>query len=248
MKGIYDDANLLTGNPDENYAILGDLRTKVVRMNLHWGGPLGVAGVDPTVRPTDPNDGQYDWSLYDRAVTYATQYGIQVVFSIVNTPTWANNGRGLQRRADEHEQPPRLRVRRGEALQRLLPAAAGRALPPEGELLARLERAEQPDLALRRRPRAGAFVSPQTYARICNAVVTGVQDDAHPRREGRLRRDGAAREQQPALEPAVDDADRVPPRDEALRGEGLRRLRAPPVLRQTLGDAEHATEAMGRRP
>ena len=30
MKGIYDDANLLTGNPDQNYAILGDLRTKVV--------------------------------------------------------------------------------------------------------------------------------------------------------------------------------------------------------------------------
>ena len=148
MKGIYDDANLLTGNPDENYAILGDLRTKVVRMNLHWGGPLGVAGVDPTVRPTDPNDGQYDWSLYDRAVTYATQYRIQVVFSIVNTPTWANNGRGLKRRADEHEQPARLRVRGGEALQRQLPASAGRAHPPEGQLLARLERAEQPDLAL----------------------------------------------------------------------------------------------------
>ena len=33
MKGIYDDANLLTGDPDQNYAILGDLRTKVVRLH-----------------------------------------------------------------------------------------------------------------------------------------------------------------------------------------------------------------------
>ena len=39
LKGMYDDANLLTGDPDQNYAILGDLRTGVVRLNLHWGGP-----------------------------------------------------------------------------------------------------------------------------------------------------------------------------------------------------------------
>ena len=220
--------------------------TKVVRMNLHWGGPLGVAGVDPTVRPTDPNDGQYDWSLYDRAVTLRD--AVRDPGRVLDREH-AHVGEqrpGAPRRADEHEQPARLRVRRGEALQRRLPAAAGRAHPPEGQLLARVERAEQPDLALAAGQRAGASSSPQTYARICNAVVTAGQDDAHPRREGRLRRDRAAREQQPALAPSVDDAARLPARDEALRREGLRRLRAPPVLRQPDGDADHETEA-GRR-
>src|SRR4051812_31192643 len=94
LKGIYDEANVLTGDPDATFATLAQLRTKAIRLNLHWGGRYGVAGEDPTVRPTDPNDGQYDWELYDRAVLYAAQYKIQVVFSIVGTPDWANGNKG----------------------------------------------------------------------------------------------------------------------------------------------------------
>ena len=120
MKGIYDDANLLYGNPDATFRMLSQLRTKVVRLNLHWGGRFGVAGVDPTVRPTDPNDGQYDWSLYDRAVLYAAQYKIQVVFSIVGTPALGERRQGPARRADGelHEPAARLRLRGRDALQR----------------------------------------------------------------------------------------------------------------------------------
>jgi hypothetical protein len=174
MKGIYDDANLLTGDPDQNYAILGDLGTKVVRMNLHWGGPLGVAGVDPTVRPTDPNDGQYDWSLYDRAVTYATQYGIQVVFSIVNTPTWANNGRGLR------VAPTNMNNLRDFAYAAAKRYSGSFQRPQDGRFLPKVSywlAWNEPNNPIWLSPQAtrGRFVSPQTYARICNAVVTGVR-------------------------------------------------------------------------
>ena len=174
MKGIYDDANLLTGNPDQNYAILGDLRTKVVRLNLHSGGPLGVAGVDPTVRPTDPNDGQYDWSLYDRAVTYATQYGIQVVFSIVNTPTWANNGRGLK------VAPTKMNDLRDFAYAAAKRYSGSFQRPQDGRFLPRVRywlAWNEPNNPAWLTPQAtrGRFVSPQTYAKMCNAVVTGIR-------------------------------------------------------------------------
>ncbi len=178
MKGIYDDANLLTGDPDQNYAILGDLRTKVVRMNLHWGGPLGVAGVDPTVRPTDPNDGQYDWSLYDRAVTYATQYGIQVVFSIVGTPAWANNGRGLRVAPTNMSNLRDFAYAAAKRYSGSLPASAGRPLPPDGAATGSPGTSRTTRSGSRRRPRAAASSAPQTYAKICNAVVTGVKVDA----------------------------------------------------------------------
>ena len=49
LKGIYDEANILTGNPDEVFRTLAQLRTKMIRLNLHWGGRYGVAGQDPTV-------------------------------------------------------------------------------------------------------------------------------------------------------------------------------------------------------
>ena len=40
------------------------------------------------------------------------------------------------------------------------------------------------------------------YAKICNAIVKGVSQDDARRLEGRLRRDRAARQQQPELVPA----------------------------------------------
>jgi hypothetical protein len=177
LKGMYDEANTLTGDPDLVYQILGDLRTKVVRMNMHWGGPLGVAGPDRTTRATDPNDGQYDWSIYDRAVTYAAQYRIQIVFSIVNTPAWANNGRGL-----------RVAPTKMNDLTEFASAAAqrysgffkrpedGRILPPVKYWLAWNE----PNNPIWLSPQAvrGKFVSPQTYAKICNAVVAGIHSTA----------------------------------------------------------------------
>ena len=46
------------------------------------------------VNPTNPNDPAYDGRVYDRAVFYASQYRIKVVFSLLGTPPWANAAKG----------------------------------------------------------------------------------------------------------------------------------------------------------
>ena len=95
VKGIYDETQTLYGNPDRTFPLLKQLNTKAIRMNLYWGGEFGVASRRPAA-PTNPRDPAYDWGLYDRAVHYASQYGIQVVFSIYGTPGWANRFRGIR--------------------------------------------------------------------------------------------------------------------------------------------------------
>src|SRR5688500_8173103 len=88
--GIFDDAAIHYGNPDQVFPVLKQLRSQLVRINLVWGGVNGVASRRPA-NPTSPNDPAYDWSAYDRTVNYAQQYGMKVVFAIVSTPPWANS-------------------------------------------------------------------------------------------------------------------------------------------------------------
>ena len=64
-------------------------------MTLHWGGAIGVAKQRP-YDATDPADPAYNWFPYDRAVRDADASGIKVLFSIVDTPRWAN-GSNLNR-------------------------------------------------------------------------------------------------------------------------------------------------------
>jgi hypothetical protein len=176
-KGIFDEANTLYGDPPRTFPILEQLGTKYVRMNLHWGGRFGVSGVDPTVRPTDPNDGQYDWGIYDRAVQYAAENGIQVVFSIVNSPPWANG-----RRIPRYAPTTTLYINH---LRDFAHAAAQRysgtyrrpsdaiVLPAVRHWLAWNE--PNNPIWLQPQVRRGRFVSPQIYARVCNAIVTGIK-------------------------------------------------------------------------
>ncbi len=63
--------------------------------DLVGGNDTAVARRRPR-NAADPADQAYDWSIYDRTVTAAAQHGIQVVFSILGTPPWANNGLGLR--------------------------------------------------------------------------------------------------------------------------------------------------------
>ena len=193
LKGIYDNTQLLYGNPDVNFALLDRLRAKAVRMDLYWGGQFGVANRRPA-QPTNPDDPAYDWGIYDRAVSYAAQYGIQVVFSIWGTPGWANNFRGI-----------RYAPSRPADLQAFAYAAARRYSGSWQitETVANPDPAAEPGSTIERErtlprvrywlawnePNNPAFLLPQyrlvrgkpvvwsgrEYAKICNAVYSGIK-------------------------------------------------------------------------
>lgn len=176
LKGVYDDANTLYGDPDVTYRTLSQLKTKVIRINLNWGGRFAVAGVDPTVRPTDPNDGQYDWSLYDRAALYAAQYKMKIVFTIVGTPNWANGGKG-PRVAPTAKYMSQLRdfayaaaTRYSGRYKRVFD---GRLLPAVKHWTAWNE--PNNPLWLTPQYRGRVMVGAQNYAKICNAIRIGIK-------------------------------------------------------------------------
>ena len=93
LVGINDEADTLYGDPATAFATLETLRVQVLRVNLYWGGnKWAVANKRPS-DATDPGDPAYSWALYDRLVQYASASDIQVVFSILFTPKWANGGK-----------------------------------------------------------------------------------------------------------------------------------------------------------
>jgi hypothetical protein len=93
LVGINDEPDALYGNPATAFATLQALRVQVLRVNLYWGGnKWAVANKKPT-DATDPGDPAYNWALYDRLVKYASNTGVKVVFSILFTPSWANGGK-----------------------------------------------------------------------------------------------------------------------------------------------------------
>ncbi len=93
LVGINDEPDTLYGNPTTAFAALKALRTQVLRVNLYWGGTKwAVANKRPT-DATDPGDPAYTWALYDRLVRYAALSNIKVLFSILFTPSWANGGK-----------------------------------------------------------------------------------------------------------------------------------------------------------
>ncbi len=93
--GINDEADTLYGNPVVGFQALKALNAQVLRVNMYWGGNQWAVsrGARPT-DPTDPGDPAYNWAIYDRLVRYASTYHIQILFSILFTPAWANGGKG----------------------------------------------------------------------------------------------------------------------------------------------------------
>ena len=170
LVGINDEADTLYGDPATAFATLKSLKVQVLRVNLYWGGTQwAVANSKPT-DPTDPGDPAYDWSLYDRLVKYASLDNIQVVFSILFTPAWANGGKARTVAPTNPNDLQGVRGRGSRALQRLLDASVLAAEPdardrqraaPGREHVDGVERAEQPRLAhaavqARRRRRGGS--------------------------------------------------------------------------------------------
>jgi hypothetical protein len=173
--GIFDDAQTIYGPVDKTFAYINELHAQEVRVTLYWGGPFGVAAHRPA-HATNPNDPAYDWTLYDRAVDYATQAGAHVLFSIYGTPAWANGNKAIN-----------VAPTRAIDLRNFAYAAArrysGTFMAPDGRVLPNVK-----EWLAWNEPNNPVFLSPQfqyrhktwemqaahDYAHICNAIYNGV--------------------------------------------------------------------------
>ena len=246
--GLFDDTQSIYGNPDQVFPVLKQLRTQVIRVNLVWGGPNGVAKRRPA-NPMNPNDPAYHWSVYDRTVQLRAAVRDQGHVLDLRHAALGERRRRRQRRPEERARPRALRDGRGPPLQRHVPRRRRPCHSP-GAPLARLERAEQPRLPAAAVPQGGGQGRDPERDRLREDLQRdrqGHPEDDDRRLEGRLRRDRPARQQQPELEQARRVAAAVPARDEEGRRQGVRRLRAPPVLRCASRDAEHAAAARDPR-
>ena len=173
--GIFDDAAIHYGNPDQVFPILKTLKTQLIRINLVWGGVNGVARRRPA-NPTNPSDQAYDWSAYDRTVNYAQQYGMKVVFAIISTPPWANAAAGVNVAPKNPLDLQRFAAAAAKRYSGTFKAPDGRVLPPVRHWLAWNEPNNPAFLRPQYRKVARGYVavSPVAYANICNAIYRGI--------------------------------------------------------------------------
>jgi hypothetical protein len=187
LVGINDEADTLYGNPATAFATLKSLNTQVLRVNLYWGGTKwAVANSGRPKDPTDPGDTAYNWALYDRLVKYAQTYNIQVVFSILFTPAWANGGKARTAPPTDYKDLENFAYAAAERY-------SGLWIPPAWQQNASLGIGASPLPKVNfwtawNEPNNPVFLTPQytrvgrtwqvtsakNYAQICNAVMAGV--------------------------------------------------------------------------
>ena len=174
--GIFDDAQVLYGTPEQTFPLLKSTGSSLVRANLWWAGPgISVAKRRPA-HARNPADPAYDWSTYDRTVTFAANNGMQVVFSILGTPRWANGGQGWNT-------PP---TKAADIKDFAIAAAtrySGKYVGPDGKIIPRVSswlawnEPNNPVFMIPQYVRSGSgwvLQSAKNYAGICNAIVQGV--------------------------------------------------------------------------
>ena len=169
--GIYDNSQTLFGSMPQTFATYKQLHVQELRVDLYWGGRFGVANRKPTT-PSSPADPAYDWTLYDMVDRYAGEYGIHILFTIYGTPSWANANAGLNHAPTNGIDLRNFALAAAKRYSGQYPDGHGGMLPPVREWLAWNE------------PNNPVFLSPQysgktivsaiAYAKICNAVYTGV--------------------------------------------------------------------------
>jgi len=173
--GIYDEGATFFDDSKATFDTYRALRAQVIRVNLYWGGKLGVARSRP-FDAADPRDAGYDWSLYDRVVQFAGAYNLKVLFSITGTPRWANGGRSSNRPPKSYADLRGFAYAAAARYSGQYTDNNGRTLPA-----VRLWAAwNEPNNPVFLRPqfvkRGGKWViqSAIDYAKICNAVYAGV--------------------------------------------------------------------------
>ena len=176
QKGIYDDAQILYGNPDKVFPSLAQLGTQLIRVNLWWGGPNGVARRKPT-DAANPADPAYDWSIYDRTVRYAFAYKMAPIFTVLGTPAWANASAGWNAAPTN---PADLQAFVSAAARRY----SGKYKLPDGTnagVVRKWIAWNEPNNPVFLKPQyvrsgsAWVMQSAKDYARMCNAVVRAVK-------------------------------------------------------------------------
>jgi hypothetical protein len=173
--GIYDEGSTFYDDSTQVFTRYQTLGIDVLRVNLYWGGKIGVAKTRP-FDAADPRDAAYDWSLYDRVAAFAGAYKIQLLFSITGTPRWANGGASPNRPPKNFADLRNFAYAAAARYSGNYTGTDGRTLPA-----VRLWAAwNEPNNPAFLRPqyvrRGGKWViqSAVDYAKICNAVYTGV--------------------------------------------------------------------------
>lgn len=174
--GIFDDAQILFGNPDLVFPTLAQMNTRLIRVHLWWGTANGVARSRPS-DASDPGDPAYTWAAYDRAALFARRFKIDVMFSILATPNWANGGKGWNVAPTD---PDDLRAFARAAARRY----NGSFRLPDGTRLPKVRLWtiwNEPNNPVFLRPqweRVGGvwqIRSARDYAEMCNAAVAGLR-------------------------------------------------------------------------
>ncbi len=173
--GVYDEGETFFDNPDTVFARYRALHVQVLRVNLYWGGPLGVAKRRP-YNGADPRDAAYDWALYDRTAQFASAYGIQLLFSITGTPRWANGGQSANRPPFDYSDLRNFAYAAAARYSGKYAGDDGRTLPAVHLWAAWNEPNNPAFLRPQYVRRGGKWVvqSAIAYAKICNAVYNGV--------------------------------------------------------------------------
>ncbi len=173
--GIYDEAQTLYGPVPTTFSLFNTLHVQEVRLNLYWGGKYGVARSRPR-NPADPNDPAYNWTLYDRTVNYAAQYGIHIIFSIYGTPAWANGGKEQNVAPINGIDLRNFAYAAARRYSGTTPGPDGRTIPAVRDWLAWNEPNNPIFLTPQYRRIGGQWVieSAISYAKICNAIYNGI--------------------------------------------------------------------------
>ena len=175
--GIFDDGVVLYGEPDLVFPQLQKTRTQLLRVNLWWSGPGITVATRKPKRPADPNDPAYNWDTYDRTVRFSIVNGIIPIFSIIGTPPWANAAKGWN-----------VAPTNARDLQNFAAAAqkrySGTFVNADGVVLPRVSlwmAWNEPNNPVFLKPqyrRVGTtwtIQSGRDYAKLCNAVVSGIK-------------------------------------------------------------------------
>lgn len=174
--GIFDDAQVLYGTPEEVFPLLKTTRSRLVRVNVWWFGPGISVTMRRPKRAADPTDPAYDWTTYDRTVRFAASNGMEPVFSIIGTPPWANAARGWNAAPTRASDLRAFAIAAATRYSGTFKAEDGNILPRVSKWIAWNEPNNPVFMRPQYRRANGRWViqSASDYARICNAIADGV--------------------------------------------------------------------------